>query len=341
MGIASSALRSSTRRTTSPAPPAIRFDHLPPAILALAGALAVSGLAEVLLQRVVYRIGVHVPRDGSLLSAYQAATALGEVAFRFTTILLLIAALLLAFHFLRRSSEPLLGVALVAALLANALVWPLGVANAGLAAAVVVLAAAAWLTGRALQMPGEFVFKAGVVAAGVTVALGQYRIALTHLELQSHQLAATQWLLEASLLVTAGLLALAAVGSGGIQRRPVLLAAPLVLVLVAAYAREPSTVAILALWSSGVTMSLPPVLYIAAFAAAAYASAAWLRSRDTRHLGLAIVLLFVAGLQPQVVHHGITALMGLLLLTLGVTVGAASGEDAGSGRGSEVEIDGK
>jgi hypothetical protein len=91
-----------------------------------------------------------------------------------------------------------------------------------------------------------------------------------------------------------------------------------VVLAVAAYAREPSTVAIVSLWATGVTMSLPAVLYLAAFGAIVSAVYAWLPRPETRHLGIAAVLLAVSGLQPQVLHHEVTAIVALTLLSLGV-----------------------
>jgi hypothetical protein len=89
------------------------------------------------------------------------------------------------------------------------------------------------------------------------------------------------------------------------------------MVLVAAYLREPATVAITSLWAIGFTMSLPAVLYFAAVAAAVSAILIWFRDGGSRHLAVGVVLLFVAGIQPQAVHHSLTASLGLILLYSG------------------------
>ena len=64
----------------------------------------------------------------------------------------------------------------------------------------------------------------------------------------------------------------------------------------------------------GFTLSLPPVLYLAGFGAMTFAAVSWAERPDTRHLAAGLALLLVAGLQPQALHHGITAILGLVLL---------------------------
>jgi hypothetical protein len=44
----------------------------------------------------------------------------------------------------------------------------------------------------------------------------------------------------------------------------------------------------------------------------------WLSDRTTRHLAAGLVLLLVAGVEPTLVHHSVTALLAL------VTLGAKS-----------------
>ena len=59
-------------------------------VVSLGTALALTGLAELFLQRVVYRVGVHIPREGAFLEAYRFATFAGDFAFRLAAALLLL-----------------------------------------------------------------------------------------------------------------------------------------------------------------------------------------------------------------------------------------------------------
>ena len=127
---------------------------------------------------------------------------------------------------------------------------------------------------------------------------------------------------EVALLVTAALVGLTAAS----RRSPRALVAGLgvSLLLVAAYAREPATLAIVSMWATGFTLSLPPVLYLAGFGAMTFAAVSWAERPDTRHLAAGLALLLVAGLQPQALHHGITAILGQMLLAT-PTSGSTSG----------------
>jgi uncharacterized membrane protein len=57
------------------------------------------------------------------------------------------------------------------------------------------------------------------------------------------------------------------------------------------------------------------LLYILGFGLVAFAALTWAPRAETRHLAIALALLLVAGLQPQALHHGLTAFLGVALLT--------------------------
>jgi hypothetical protein len=295
--------------------------------LTLASALAVSGLAELLLQRIVYRVGIHVPRDGFSLEIYTLATHLGDFAFRTTAVLLAVTAVAAVAFFLRRGDR--LPAALFAAMIAaNLLAWPAAVGGARIAASLVLAFGVAWLAGRRLGwFDGAMSLSLALVAAAGAVVAGQYVAAMGALGTTPPGVGGVLAVSEVALLLTAGLVLLAALPSRsrGAAAAGVLAA----LLLAAAYAREPATLAIVSMWATGVTMSLPAVLYFAGFGAVVFASAAWVRRPETRHLGAGLALLFVAGLQPQALHHGMTALLALVLLSMG-------GEAAPAG--SEMEV---
>jgi hypothetical protein len=287
--------------------------EVPASLTLLATALAIAGLGELLLQRVVYRAGMHIPREGISVSVYQGLTTLGDLAFSVAAVLLVVVAASLTLYLLRHSGILFMGLALGAAMLATALVWPLGVSGAAPLGPLVVILASCWLAGQALSRPGPRWMNLGLAAACLAVGAGQYRIALSQLHLGA-DLVWLQLVLELAILAGAVCLALAA--RTGARPYSFVLSGLLILLAVAVYAREPSSTAIILFWGTGMTMSLPPVLYLLAFACASFAALTWLGLPNTRHLGVALILLVVAGAQPQVVHHNLTALVALTLMSL-------------------------
>lgn len=288
-------------------------------VSSFAGALALSGLAELVLQRVVYRVGVHIPREGAFLEAYKLATYTGDFAFRLTAVLLALTATIAVVWLVERRVTAMSGLALAGVLGANVLIWPFGAGiNAGVVALMVAVAAAwvgaaAWAGRRDVAMVAT--------SAGLALILAQLRTGLTALGEEAASVSRLQAGSEIAVMAAAGLAAYAAYRSSP-RMRPALGAAALTVVLVAAYAREPSTLAIVSLWATGITVSLPPLAYLAAFALFAFAVLAWLQRPSTTHLAVGLVLLLVAGLQPQALHHGVTALLGLILLSAGPFVSA-------------------
>jgi hypothetical protein len=274
--------------------------------------LAVSGLAELFLQRVVYRVGVHIPRDGAFLQAYRAATAGGDFAYRMTAVLLALAVPLAALWLFQRRSQ-FAAVCLVGLAAVNLAAWPFGVEAAAAVGPFVFIAGVIWLAATALRSAGA-PLSAAIVAAVVALALAQYRTGMTAIGEGPGNVGLLQTAAEVSLLACAAFAALAA-GAGGASRKAASIAVLVTALLFASYAREPSTVAIVSLWATGVTMSLPGLLYVGGFGAVVYAALSWVGRPDSRHLALALALLCVAGLQPQALHHGLTAFLGVALLT--------------------------
>jgi len=284
-------------------------------VVSLGAALALTGLAELFLQRVVYRVGVHIPREGAFLEAYRFATFAGDFAFRLAAALLLLTTAAAVVWLVSRRTTLVAGLFLALLGLVNLLAWPLA-SSLGLALAPLVFVfAAAWLVGRAARSGASVALVLAVAAAALALALAQYRAGMTALGAEPGGIATLQLISEASLLAAAVLVAVAA-GARVRARWPAAVSALLTLILLAGYAREPATVAIVSLWAVGVTMSLPGVLYVAAFGALAFAAVSWASRGETRHLAVGVVLLFVAGLQPQALHHGITAFLGLVLLSV-------------------------
>ncbi len=255
--------------------PVSRFTDASGYLIGLAGALAVSGLAELFLQRIVYRIGVHIPRDGAVLEGYRVATFSGDFAFRLTAVLLAMTSIAALVWLARQRSYFSFGL-LSALLTMNLLAWPAGLPAAGRLAPLVFAFGAAWLAGRTIGRPNAGAIGFAAVAAALTLALSQYQAGMTGLGDQPAHVAAIQLMSEVGLLATAGLVGVAAFRRP-LPRPAVAVASLLTVMLVASYAREPATVAILSLWATGVTMSLPGMVYIAAFGMVVFAGLAWVR----------------------------------------------------------------
>ena len=62
------------------------------------------------------------------------------------------------------------------------------------------------------------------------------------------------------------------------------------------------------------------LVYVGAGAAVGLLLAKWLTNRSTRHLAAGLALLAVAGIEPTLVHHNVTALVALLALAAPTTV---------------------
>jgi hypothetical protein len=178
------------------------------AIHAFAIALALSGMTELLLQRVVYRVGVHIPRDGAYLETYRAATFAGDFAFRLTAVLLTVTTALLVVHMIRGRGTAVTGLIVGALLVANLLVWPLATPlNPGIVA-LGVAAAAGWIAGTATGARAGLVVLSGAVA----VVLSQFWAGMSLLGHEPAGLASMHLVSEVAIICAALLAAAMAFG---------------------------------------------------------------------------------------------------------------------------------
>ena len=76
---------------------------LPPNVAVPVTVLAIAGVVDLLFERIVYRIGIHVPKDASAMRAYRGATWVGDGAFRFVMVLAVFAAIAVAVEAFRKS----------------------------------------------------------------------------------------------------------------------------------------------------------------------------------------------------------------------------------------------
>ena len=288
--------------------------HQLTATLVLAAALL--GLAEVALGRMVAPALSHIPTSSLGQHIGQAADAGGASALSATALLVIAAALTFAigqFGRDRAASLPL--AAAVSATTLMALDPGHGGATAG---RIVLVCAATAVAGVAMARLPRW-HAAAVAVAALAVIAGQWPLVAEALAAGGGGAAAdpgnaAAGVAELSLVTVPILLAFALLQERRPPRGAWVTAVAASVLSAALLAREPSYTAILSTWATGATLSLPPFLYIFAAGCAALVLASSLSERSSHHLAAGLVLLAVAGVQPALVHHNLTALLALALL---------------------------
>jgi len=286
--------------------------------------LATAGVIDLLFERIVYRIGIHVPKDESAMRAYRGATSVGDGAFRYVMVLAVFAGAAVGIHLIsqRAMERRLAGAALIAVAALDTLTIRIDSAWLGMAVVVAYGGALALLFGVAAGSRLAWAARAAAVSASVALLGGAYPLFATRareLSLATLPTGAAALTVAEAAIVGAALLLFVAARPWASRRPAVVLgvgAAAGALAAVASIA-EPATLAILALWGVGVTMSFPAPVYILALCSAASAAATFALDGETRPLAVAIVLLAVAGLQPTVTQYNVPALIGIGILAFG------------------------
>jgi len=298
-----------------PPPPALLGQLLPLLALAVAG--------EVLLFRVVSRVGVHIPKDGVVLAVYGRLTQLGSFSFNLAT-LLAGAAMVLAALTLFRGGR---------AFLHNALLpgWLLAiVGESALFAALppsetrrllfgVTAAAGLALVALAARRQRDVVW----ISTGAFLLAAYYT--LSNLGAVVFRATATAPFSQDAVRLGEALVPVAALTVFVVwgppltvraaRRYPWIYGLPtlLTLVVAAAFFGPGSTSSILSLWTTGLSLYLPLPLYILAFwmYAVAFAHAV---ATGRQQVAAALVLLFAAGLSLETTYQYLLATLALLIL---------------------------
>ena len=294
----------------------------------LATVLLAAALAETLLLRLVTRMGVHMPKEGAVSGAFESASLLGSLAFNLASLLAItLVVLLLAGMVLRLGSRPR-GLALAG--LSLALLWGLGqslatdapVADAlfGVAATLLV-----GFVGLGLVRGQEMPYRARIALSLIVAAYFCYQYyALGHLFYRLLDYTAVPPLsiavlrLGELLAVVAGGAAFWAWGIARWQRvGPLGLAAvtALLVALVIASLSPSSTTAILALWTTGLTLFLPIPFYILSLALFLLTMMACWRSGDAFWTAAGLLLILLAGYMPEATYHHLLLLLGVIFLS--------------------------
>ena len=280
--------------------------------LLIATTVAVAG--ELVVQRVLVRIAVHIPGVPALRSPYEVVSASGSTLFTAATLLVLLALALTAWRLAGRlrtlSAAVVLG-ALGAFPLAGVLAGMAGV-PAGLEVPFALLDALALTVlgvlficsaRRRLRLPGLF------ISAGLS--FGVISTIMAALGLVGALRVATAG--EVVLLVGALIAPIALLKGAVIRRSEALIAAAAAATILLLQAANPATTGILMLWGLGLTGALWAPLYWAAAGAIALAVVVLIRQH---HVVIAIALLLIAmgGYGLHNTYQSTVQLLGLALL---------------------------
>ena len=300
----------------------------------LVAVLLTAVLAETLLLRLVTRIGVHVPKGEGVTAAFQAASFLGSLAFNFASLLAIILVVIVLATLVRRmSSRPgrlaLVGLSLAMlsglalSLATNA---PAADALFGVAVALLVAVLGLGLVGRQGSSLSTRLALALVVAAYLSY---QYYV-LAHLFYRILDYGAVPPL-SITVLRLGEVLAVAAasaafwawglprwrwVGTAGLGTVAVVL-----LALTLAGLSPASTMAILALWTTGLSLFLPFPVYLVALGLYLVTLVACWRSGDGFWIGAGLLLVLLAGYMPEATYQHLLILLGVAFLSRAVQLG--------------------
>jgi len=269
-------------------------------------AAAVGGVVEVLLERVAGPILTHAAGP-SLAPVAAMASNLGTLVVSVTAVLVLLAAV--AWAGVAWERHRMVGAAILAAAV-TALAAGVFADSGTLTLLHLSVAVAAVGTALVLRLPGISGIAVAVVA--VAIVAGQWSLGSSGGEFT----VPARVIAEAALVIALFLFAASVAGS--LPRRRALIGLTVGAVVAAAALLSDRT-PLVALWASGATLWMPSLVYIGAGAALGLLLSNWLPNRSMRHLAAGLALLAVAGIEPTLVHHNVTALVALLALAAPTT----------------------
>jgi hypothetical protein len=290
----------SMSKDLQPPPPAETLTRVNPLAAALTGAAAIGGVAEVLLERVAGPILTHAAGP-SLAPVAAMASRLGTLVVAVTAVLVLLAAV--AWAGVAWERHRIVGAAILTAAVTALAAGVFG-GSGTLTLLHLSVAIAATGTVLVVRLPG--IYGIAIAAVAVAIVAGQWSLGYPG----NQYTVAARVIAETALVVA--LLFFAASVAGWSRRRSVIgLGAGAIF---AAAALVSDRTPLVALWASGATLWMPSLVYIGAGAAVGLLLANWLPHRSTRHLAAGLALLAVAGIEPTLVHHNVTALVAVLAL---------------------------
>jgi hypothetical protein len=290
--------------------------------------LLAAALAETLLLRLITRVGVHLPKSGTVSDAFAAASFLGSLAFNFASLLAIVLAVVVLGSAVRHAPNVPARLALAglsAALLAGlALTLLTGAAAAdalfGLAAALLV-----GLLGLRFALGRDATPAARLALVLIVAAYFCYQYyVLGHVFYRMLDYAAVPPLSVAALRLGEALTVAAAVavfwawglprwrraGTAGLAGVGAVL-----LILTFAGLSPVSTISILALWTTGLSFVLPSPVYLVALALYLLTLVACWRSGDAFWTAAGLLLVLLAGYMPEATYQHLLLLLGVGFLS--------------------------
>lgn len=276
-------------------------------------------LAELLLTRMFYRVGIFIPKDGVFRTAYAVLSDVGSFAFDLASVLSLVALGLLTLAALHRGNRPLAFViaAFVVSILAARVVGVLAVGPVPRLAFVLALLAVA---GPFLRSSADLAHRLLVATVAACFVLSAYGgIAQGAGVARTPGVAGSQLAAEVFVVFAAAIAAAAWVRTDGFRPRPPVVAAPLAATFVAAWMANGAVTGILVLWTVGLRLYLAPWIYAIALGAFLTAALGWLRRWPWRSAGL--VLLIGGGMLLGSTYQQSLGVLAMVLLTDGRAFG--------------------
>lgn len=290
------------------------------AVLAL---LPITAMAELLLVRGFYRVGIFIPKDGLFGGVHAALTQAGSMAFNLSSVLAILALSMLAAAAFRRG---LLGSALSLGAFVSAILLA-AVSGAPEVAPVVraIFLLAAFSAARPALRTGGVAYRAAV--GGVTITLVLASLAgfaqdagrLAPGSGTSAGIVPLQLAGEAAVVLSGLLLFAAWAARDRLRVWPVAAGLGAALGLLALWSANGAVTGIVVMWTAGLRLYLPVIAYAAALWAYSSAAAGWFQTLPWRGAGMALLL--AAGFLMESTYLLSLALLGLVLLTDGLAVG--------------------
>lgn len=294
----------------------------------LTATLLAAALLETLLLRLVTRVGVHLPKEGAVNSAFEGVSLLGSLAFNFASLLVIALVLLLLGSMVMRMGSGPGGLALAG--FSVAMLWGLALslamgspaADALFGVAITLLVGLIGLSlVRREDAPGAARLALTLIVAAYFCYQYYYLAHLFYLLLDYSAVPPFSIVvlrLGEGLAVAAGGAVFWAWGVGRWRRvGPLGLAAvAAVLVALVVTGLSPvSTMPILVLWTTGVSLFLPFPVYVLSLALYLLTLVACWRSRDAFWMAAGLLLLLLGGYMPEATYHHLLVLLGVAFLS--------------------------
>jgi hypothetical protein len=293
----------------------------------LTAVLLAAVLAETLLLRGVTRIGVHVPKGEGVAGAFQAASFLGSLAFNFASLLVIVLVVVILGSMLRRTEGGLSRLALVG--LSGAMLIGLGLslttdapaADALFGVAVALLVGFITIVTVSERRIGPAATLALILVAAAYLSYQYYVLSYLFYRILDYgavpPMSTTVLRLGEMLAVAAAAAAFWAwglprwrwVGKAGLAA-----VAAVLLALIIAGLSPVSTMAILALWTTGLSLVLPFPIYLIALALYLLTLVACWRSGDAFWTAAGLLLVLLAGYMAESTYHHLLVLLGVAFL---------------------------